>query len=56
MAKKGPRATIMLESTAGTGARYYTTKNSRNSPEKMTIKKYDKVIQKHVDFKEGKMK
>jgi len=56
MAKKGPRATIKLESTAGTGYCYYSSKNSRNTTEKLKIKKYDPVVRKHVEFTEGKMK
>ena len=45
----------MLESTAGTGTRIYTTKNKRNSVEKLRLKKYDRKIQKHVDFVEKKL-
>ena len=47
---------IKLESTAGTGYYYTTKKNPRNITEKMVQKKYDPVIRKHVDFKEGKIK
>ena len=47
---------IKLESTAGTGYYYVTKKNPRNITEKMTMKKYDPVLRKHVDFKEGKIK
>ena len=47
---------IKLESTAGTGFYYVTTKNPRNITEKMVMKKYDPVARKHVDFKEGKIK
>jgi large subunit ribosomal protein L33 len=47
---------IKLESTAGTGYYYVTTKNPRNITEKMVMKKYDPVARKHVDFKEGKIK
>lgn len=46
----------MVESTEGTGHRYYTEKNTRNTPDKLVIKKYDPVARKHVDYKEGKMK
>jgi len=56
MAKKGPRATIKLESSADTGYCYYSQKNSRNTTEKLKIKKYDPVVRKHVEFTEGKMK
>jgi large subunit ribosomal protein L33 len=47
---------IKLESTAGTGYYYVTKKNPRNITEKMTMKKYDPVVRKHVEFKEGKIK
>jgi large subunit ribosomal protein L33 len=47
---------IRLNSTAGTGYFYVTKKNSRTMTEKMVKKKYDPVVRKHVDFKEGKIK
>ncbi|MCW8125482.1 50S ribosomal protein L33 [Microbulbifer halophilus] len=47
---------IRLNSSAGTGHFYTTTKNKRNMPEKMSIKKYDPVVRKHVIYKEGKIK
>jgi large subunit ribosomal protein L33 len=56
MASKGTREKIKLESTAGTGHFYTTTKNKRTTPEKMLIKKFDPVARKHVDYKETKLK
>ena len=56
MAKKGPRATVKLESSAKTGVCYFTQKNSRNTTDKLKLKKYDPVVRKHVEFVEGKMK
>lgn len=50
------REKIKLESTAGTGHFYTTTKNKRTMPEKMEIKKFDPVARKHVVYKEGKIK
>ena len=50
------RDKIKLVSTAGTGHFYTTTKNKRNMPEKMVIKKYDPVARKHVEYKETKIK
>ncbi len=47
---------IRLTSTAGTGHFYVTRKNSRTMPEKMTVRKYDPVARKHVEYKEGKIK
>ena len=50
------REKIKLESTAGTGHFYTTTKNKRNMPEKMEIRKFDPVVRKHVPYKEAKIK
>ena len=47
---------IRLNSTADTGYFYVTKKNARTMTEKMVKKKYDPVVRKHVDFKEGKIK
>jgi large subunit ribosomal protein L33 len=47
---------IKLLSTAGTGYFYVTKKNPRTMTEKMTVKKYDPVVRKHVEFKETKIK
>lgn len=53
---KGNREKIKLESTAGTGHFYTTTKNKRTSTGKMEIPKYDPVARKHVVYKETKLK
>ena len=50
------REKIKLESSAGTGHFYTTTKNKRTKPEKIEIKKFDPVARKHVLYKEAKMK
>ena len=47
---------IKLVSSAGTGHFYTTTKNKKNMPEKMEIKKFDPVVRKHVMYKEAKIK
>ncbi len=47
---------IRLNSTADTGYFYVAKKNTRTMTEKMVMKKYDPVIRKHVEFKEGKIK
>ena len=47
---------IKLVSTADTGFFYVTKKNPRNTTEKMSFRKYDPVVRKHVDFKEAKIK
>jgi len=50
------RDKIKLVSTAGTGHFYTTTKNKKNTTEKLLFKKYDPVARKHVDYKEAKIK
>jgi large subunit ribosomal protein L33 len=47
---------VKLISTADTGYFYVTKKNSRTQTEKLSMKKYDPVVRKHVDFKETKIK
>ena len=47
---------VRLVSTADTGYFYVTKKNSRTLTEKMSMKKYDPVARKHVEFKEAKIK
>ena len=53
---KSARDKIKLVSTAGTGHFYTTTKNKRNQPGKMEMKKYDPKVRKHVAYKESKIK
>ena len=53
---KGIREKIKLESTAGTGHFYTTSKNKRTTPGKLEFNKYDPVARKHVEFKETKIK
>jgi large subunit ribosomal protein L33 len=50
------RDKIKLVSTEGTGHFYTTTKNKKNMPEKMEIKKFDPVVRRHVMYKEAKIK
>ena len=50
------RDKIKLESGAGTGHFYTTTKNKRTMPGKLEIKKFDPVARKHVVYKETKLK
>jgi large subunit ribosomal protein L33 len=50
------REKIRLVSTAGTGVFYTTTKNRKNTPEKIVLKKYDYKLRKVVEFKEAKIK
>ena len=50
------RDKIKLESSAGTGHFYTTTKNKRTTPGKFEIKKFYPVARKHVVYKETKLK
>ena len=50
------REKIKLESSAGTGHFYTTTKNKRTKPDKIEIKKFDPVVRKQVIYKETKIK
>lgn len=47
---------IKLVSTADTGFYYVTKKNARTQTEKLSYRKYDPVVRKHVEFKEAKIK
>ena len=47
---------IKLVSTADTGFFYVTKKNPKKTTEKLTLKKFDPVARKHVDFKDSKIK
>ena len=47
---------IRLNSTADTGYFYVTKKNARTMTEKMRKSKYDKKLQRHCMFIEGKIK
>ena len=50
------RDKIKLESTAGTGHFYTTSKNKRTTPEKIEMKKFDPRARRHVLYKETKLK
>ncbi|MCK5688835.1 50S ribosomal protein L33 [Myxococcota bacterium] len=52
---KNARDKIRLVSTEGTGVFYTTTKNKKNTPQKLELKKYDPKLRKHVIFKEAKI-
>ncbi|MCP4124936.1 MAG: 50S ribosomal protein L33 [Bacteroidetes bacterium] len=60
MAKKGSRIQVILECTehkeSGMGgtSRYITTKNRKNTPERLEIKKYNPILKKYTVHKEIK--
>jgi len=50
------RENIKLQSEEETGVFYTTTKEKRNTPGKIRLRKYDKKLRRHVWFKEVKLK
>lgn len=60
MAKKGNRVQVILECTEHRqsgmpgASRYVTTKNKKNSPDRMELKKYNPVLKRHTVHKEIK--
>ncbi|WP_343128667.1 50S ribosomal protein L33 [Buchnera aphidicola (Kurisakia onigurumii)] len=53
---KSSREKIKLVSTSGSKHFYTTTKNKRNKSEKLSLKKYDPILKKHVMYIENKIK
>jgi large subunit ribosomal protein L33 len=47
---------IRLVSEENTGYFYVTKKNSRTMTDKLSMRKYDPKLRKHVQFKEAKIK
>ena len=56
MASKGGREKIKLESSAGTGHFYTTSKNKKTTPGMLEFLKFDPKARKHVLYKEVKLK
>lgn len=60
MAKKGNRIQVILECTEHKNSgmsgmsRYITTKNRKNTPERIELKKYNPVLKKYTIHKEIK--
>ena len=52
--KNTKRKLVGLVSDESSERTYYTTKNTQNTPEKLTLKKYDPKLRKHVTFTETK--
>ncbi|NDD58098.1 MAG: 50S ribosomal protein L33 [Chlamydiae bacterium] len=50
---KGGRETIKMKSTESAET-YWTSKNKRNTTERIELRKYDKSLKRHVIFKEAK--
>ena len=56
MAKKVKGILVKLISTAGTGYFLPKKRNPKTTTEKLSFRKYDPVVRKHVLFKEEKIK
>ncbi len=54
MAKNTKRKVIGLVSEESGNRNYYTRKNTMNTPDKLTLRKYDPKLRKHVVFTETK--
>ena len=54
MARNEIRPIVKLKSTAGTGYTYVTRKNRRNDPDRLVLKKSDRVRRKQVYSREDK--
>lgn len=55
MAKKGDKRKIVGLVSEESGHRiYYTVKNTQNTPDKLSLRKYDPVLRKHALFVETK--
>lgn len=50
---KGARENVKMKSTESSEC-YWTSKNKRNTTQRMELKKYDKKLKKRVIFKEAK--
>ncbi|MBB5832592.1 50S ribosomal protein L33 [Brachybacterium aquaticum] len=53
MARKNDvRGVVKMRSTAGTGYTYMTTKNRRNTPDRLVTRKFDPVLRAVTEFRE----
>lgn len=53
---KSSTIVVKLLSSAETGYFYVAKRNPRKMTEKLSMRKYDPVVRKHVEFKETKIK
>jgi large subunit ribosomal protein L33 len=56
MASNSVRGNVLMVSEADTGYFITTTKNRRTTTTKLSFKRYDPIVKKHVMFHEKKMK
>ena len=53
MAKRGPRVLVKMRSTESSHM-YLTSKNRRNDPSRLELKKFDPTLRQHVIYRESK--
>jgi large subunit ribosomal protein L33 len=53
MAKRGPRVLVKMRSTESSHM-YLTSKNRRNDPSRLELKKFDPTLRRHVIYRESK--
>lgn len=56
MAKKNKNILVKLESTGGSGYFFVKKRNPKTVSKKLSFRKYDPVLRKHVEFKEEKLR
>ena len=56
MASKSKNMLVKIVSTAGTGVFFVKKRNAKTLVEKLSFRKYDPRVRKHVMFKEAKIK
>lgn len=56
MAKKSKTFLVKLLSTEGTGVFFVKKRNPKSLTEKLSFRKYDSKLRRHVLFKEAKIK
>jgi len=53
MARRGPRVLVKMRSTESSHM-YLTSKNRRNDPNRLELRKFDPVVRRHVIYRETK--
>jgi large subunit ribosomal protein L33 len=53
MARRGPRVLVKMRSTESSHM-YLTSKNRRNDPSRLELKKFDPTLRRHVIYREAK--
>lgn len=53
MARRGPRVLVKMRSTESSHM-YLTSKNRRNDPSRLELRKYDPTLRRHVIYREAK--